>query len=105
MQKEQALEQFGVVNPQTGEVEIDRVALKKSFVERGVYISKEIEFLKRDLKAVVTEAVDDHDFDKTNLNALIKHSHKNAIDEEMFKLERLRGEIEKMFESVEYDDE
>lgn len=97
MNKELALEKFGIVNDETGEVEIDRLALKKAFVERGVYILKEIDVLKGDLKEVVSEAEDDHNINKSNLSALIKHSFKNRIDDEIEKLEDLRAEINNLF--------
>lgn len=101
MNKELALERFGVVNEETGEVVVDRDALKRDFINRGVRILHEIDMLKEDAKAIVDEAVSDHKFSKANISALIKHTHKNEIDLEIEKLEIIRAELNNLFEEDE----
>lgn len=98
MDNELAIQKFGIVNEETGEVVVDRNSLKKAFIERGVYLLKEMDGLKDDLKSVIDEAVDDHDFNRSNMSALIKHTFNDRINDEIEKLEDLRSEINNLFE-------
>lgn len=91
------VEKFGVVDDEsTGELVVDRVAELKDFVNRGVYVLKEIDTLKQDMKELVEEA-DELGYDKAELKALIKHAHKNSIHEEIEKLEAIQTKLDNLF--------
>ena len=96
MNIEQRLEKFGVVDQETGEMVIDQIAEKKSFVERGVYLMKEIDMLKEEIASLVEEA-DDKGYEKKEVKALIKYAHKNSISEEIEKLEDIQVKLDNMF--------
>lgn len=90
------LDKFGVVDESTGEMVVDRVAELKDFVNRGVYVLKEIDTLKQDMKELVEEA-DELGYDKAELKALIKHAHKNSLAEEIEKLEAIQTKLDNLF--------
>lgn len=90
------VEKFGVVEEATGELVVDRVAELKDFVNRGVYVLKEIDTLKQDMKELVEEA-DELGYDKVELKALIKHAHKNSIADEIEKLEAIQTKLDNLF--------
>ena len=92
----QRIAKFSKVDQQTGEVILDTEAEKKSFVERGVYILKEIDMLKEDISSLVDEA-DDKGYEKKEVKALIKYAHKNSIEEEIEKLEEIQVKLGNMF--------
>lgn len=91
------IEKHGTVNPETGEVEVDRTSLKREYVNRGVYLLREIDMLKGDLKALVEDAKEDHNFNKAALNKLIKYVHDNTIEEDIADLEEIKVEITNLF--------
>ena len=90
------VEKFGVIDESTGELVVDQVAELKDFVNRGVYVLKEIDTLKQDMKELVEEA-DELGYDKAELKALIKHAHKNSIHEEIEKLEAIQTKLDNLF--------
>ena len=90
------LDKFGIVDESTGELVVDRVAELKDFVNRGVYVLKEIDTLKQDMKELVEEA-DELGYDKAELKALIKHAHKNSLTEEIEKLEAIQTKLDNLF--------
>lgn len=94
--EQELLDNFGVTDEETGEVVVDRNALLKSLVERGVYILNEQDTLKEDLKAVVNEA-GEYDFDKVEVKALIKHVYKNTIQSEIDALQEIQVKIDNLF--------
>ena len=96
VQLAQRIAKFSKVNQQTGEVILDTEAEKKSFVERGVYLLKEIDMLKEDISSLVDEA-DDKGYEKKEVKALIKYAHKNSIEEEIEKLEEIQVKLGNMF--------
>ena len=96
VQLAQRIAKFSKVDQQTGEVILDTEAEKKSFVERGVYILKEIDMLKEDISSLVDEA-DDKGYEKKEVKALIKYAHKNSIEEEIEKLEEIQVKLGNMF--------
>lgn len=96
MNIEQRVEKFPKIDENTGEITLDREAEKKSFVERGVYLLKEVDVLKQDSKELIEEA-DAFGYDKTELKALIKYAHKNSIDDEIEKLEEIQVKLGNMF--------
>src|SRR5574344_1069196 len=89
------IEKFGVTD-ENGEIVVSREAELKDFVNRGVYILKEIDTLKQDMKELIDEA-DELDYDKTELKALIKHAHKNSLTEEIEKLEAIQVKLDNLF--------
>ena len=96
VQLAQRIAEFSKVDQQTGEVILDTEAEKKSFVERGVYLLKEIDMLKEDISSLVDEA-DDKGYEKKEVKALIKYAHKNSIEEEIEKLEEIQVKLGNMF--------
>src|SRR5574344_1260894 len=94
--EDERMEKFGVADEATGEMVIDHVAELKDFVNRGVYILKEIDTLKQDMKELIEEA-DELDYDKSELKSLIKHAHKNSIHEEIEKLEAIQVKLDNLF--------
>lgn len=96
VQLAQRIAKFSKVDQQTGEVILDTEAEKKSFVERGVYLLKEIDMLKEDISSLVDEA-DDKGYPKKEVKALIKYAHKNSIEEEIEKLEEIQVKLGNMF--------
>ena len=96
VQLAQRIAKFSKVDQQTGEVILDTEAEKKSFVERGVYLLKEIDMLKEDISSLVDEA-DDKGYEKKEVKALIKYAHKNSIEEEIEKLEEIQVKLGNMF--------
>lgn len=94
--EDERMEKFGVVDQETGEMVIDRVTELKDFVNRGVYILKEIDTLKQDMKELIDEA-DELLYNKAELKALVKHAHKNSIHEEIEKLEAIQVKLDNLF--------
>lgn len=92
---EERLEKFGVAN-EDGEIVIDREAMLRGYIERGVYVLKEQDTLKEDFKAIIAEAKEDS-YDTANLKALIKHTYKNQIAEEIAELETIQQRLNDLF--------
>lgn len=74
----------------------DRAELKRKLIDRGVRLLHEQDTLKEDMKELVEEA-DAKGFDKTEIKALIKHTYKNQITEEIEKLEAIRSELSNLY--------
>ena len=100
VQLKQRIANFSKVDQETGEVVFDTEAEKKSFVERGVYLLKEIDMLKEDISSLVDEA-DDKGYEKKEMKSLIKYAHKNSIEEEIEKLEEVQVKLDNMFNNGE----
>lgn len=96
MELQQRIEKFGKVDENTGEIVLDREAEQKSFVERGVYLMKEIDMLKEEISSMADEA-DDKGYPKKEIKALIKYAHKNSIQEDIEKLEAIEVKLNNMF--------
>lgn len=92
--QDELLEQFGVAD-EFGEIVIDRVALTRSIVERGVNILNEIDVLKNDSKELLDEA-DVYGLNKSELKDLIKYTHKNTIVDEIDKLEGIQSRLDNL---------
>lgn len=92
--QDELLEQFGVAD-EFGEIVVDRVALTRSIVERGVNILKEIDVLKADSKELLDEA-DVYGLNKSDLKDLIKYTHKNTIVDEIDKLEGIQSRLDNL---------
>ena len=86
MNVQERLEKFGIVDQDTGELVIDKVAEKKSLIDAGVRLLHEIETLKVGIKEILEDAKD-RGYDKKNLKALMDNVFKSEIDE---KIEELR---------------
>lgn len=95
---EQRLEKFGVADEE-GVIQIDRVAEKKDFINKGVYILKEIDTLKQSMKEIIENA-DELGYDKSQLKTLIKHAHKNSLQEDIEKLEVIQSELDSLFNDI-----
>ena len=96
MNIEERIEKFPKIDEDTGEIMLDRESEKKSFVERGVYLLKEIDMLKEDISSLVDEA-DDKGYEKKEVKALIKYAHKNSIEEEIIALEEIKSGLDNLF--------
>ena len=94
--EQQRLEAFGKPNPETGELVVDRGMLLKSYVEKGLYILKEIDMLKSDTKQLLDEAESDS-IDKSELKTLIKYAYKDTLSAEIEKLEEVQAKLNNMF--------
>ena len=102
MNIEQRLEKFGVVDQETGELVIDKVAEKKSLIDAGVRLLHEIETLKSDIKEILEDSKE-RGYDKKNVKALMDNVFKSEIDEKIEELESLRTEINNLYEGGEYE--
>ena len=102
MNIEERLEKFGVVDQETGEMVIDRIAEKKDFVSKGVYILKEIDNLKEDLKTILDDSKE-AGYDKKQIKLLIDNVFKNQIREKISELEAIETEIHNLYEGGEDD--
>ena len=100
MNLENRLNKFGVVDQETGELVIDKVAEKKSLIDSGVRLLHEIETLKSDIKEILEDAKD-RGYDKKNVKALMDNVFKSEIDEKIEELESLRTEIHNLYEGGE----
>ena len=89
------VETFGKADD-NGEIVVDRVALKKDFIERGVRILQEMETLKGDLKELLQETKD-RAYDKAEMKKLIEQQYQYTLDEEIEERERLKVELNNLF--------
>lgn len=96
MNIEQRIEKFPKINETTGEITLDREAEKKSFVERGVYLMKEIDMLKEEITSLVEEA-DDKGYPKKQLKQLINAVFRNELEEKIRELESIKDEIDVLY--------
>lgn len=101
---QEIIEKHGKVNQETGELEVDRTSLKREYVNRGVYVLKEIDILKGDLRSLLEDSKELHGFNKSELGKLVKYVHKNSIDDEIADLEDIQSQITNLFPE-ECDDE
>lgn len=93
--EEQLIEKFPKVD-EDGTLTVDRLALKRHIVDRGVYVLKEIDVLKQDLKEIAEEAVE-YAFNKAEINKLIKFAHKNSIESEIEELEEIQVKLDILY--------
>lgn len=100
MNIEQRLEKFGVVDQETGEMVVDRIAEKKDFIDRGVRILVEIDNLKEDLKTILDDSKE-AGYDKKQIKLLIDNVFKNTIREKISELEAIETEIHNLYEGGE----
>lgn len=96
MYTEQEMDQFGIINEETGEVEVCRQSLKRNFIERGVRILHKQETLKQDLAALLDEAKEKK-FDKKQVKQLIANSFRNEIEQKIQELEDIQSELDNLF--------
>ena len=100
MNVQERLEKFGIVDQETGELVIDKVAEKKSLIDSGVRLLHEIETLKSDIKEILEDSKE-RGYDKKNVKALMDNVFKSEIDEKIEELESLRTEINNLYEGGE----
>ena len=91
LDKDELIERFGVAD-ESGELVVDRHALLKDIINRGVLLLRAIDSLKEDSKKIVAEA-DEYGFDKAEVKALIKYAHKDSIDSEVEALLELQVKL------------
>ena len=68
----------------------------KDAVVRGVNILESIDNLKADLKAIAEYIKEDLDVSPREFNAVVKHSHKNQIAEELEQLALIESVVNKI---------
>ena len=100
MNIEERLEKFGIVDQETGEMVIDKVAEKKNFIDRGVHILVDIDNSKEDLKTILEDAKE-AGYDKKQVKLLIDNVFKNTIREKISELEAIETEINNLYEGGE----
>lgn len=100
MNIEQRLEKFGIVDQETGELVIDKIAEKKNFIDRGVHILVDIDNSKEDLKTILEDAKE-AGYDKKQVKLLIDNVFKNTIREKISELEAIETEINNLYEGGE----
>lgn len=95
MTQEELIERFGVADAD-GVIVVDREALLRDIINRGVYLLKETDTLKEDLKEVVAESKE-YGFVKTEVSELIKHAYKNTIQDQIDDLRAVQAKLDKLF--------
>lgn len=93
---EQRIEKFNTIDPETGELVLDKELLLKDYIKRGVEILKEIDLLKMDTKQLLEDAEDDK-IDKSELKSLIKYAYKDTISAEIERLEGVQSKLNNIF--------
>lgn len=96
MNIEQRLEKFGIVDQETGELVIDKVAEKKSLIDAGVRLLHEIETLKSDIKEILEDSKE-RGYDKKSLKLIIDNVFKNEISEKIAELQQIELEISNLY--------
>ena len=100
MNVQDRLEKFGIVDQETGELVIDKIAEKKNFIDRGVHILVDIDNSKEDLKTILEDAKE-AGYDKKQVKLLIDNVFKNTIREKISELEAIETEIHNLYEGGE----
>lgn len=95
MYTEQEIEKFGVAD-ENGEIIVDRTELKKDFIKRGVSLLVQQESLKEQLASLMKE-VKEKKYDTKEVGALIKHTHKNSIEEKIEELQVIQTTLDNLF--------
>lgn len=95
MYTEEEFEKFGVTDD-SGEIVVDRTALKKDFIKRGVSLLVQQESLKEQLKSVMKE-VKEKEYDTKEVGALIKHAYKNSIEAQIEELQEIQTTLDNLF--------
>lgn len=68
----------------------------KEAVGRGVNILESIDNLKADLKSIAEDMKEDLDIATKDFNAVVKHTHKRGLDDEIEHLDFLKNIIDKI---------
>ena len=100
MNIEEKLERFGKTDESTGEIVVDQVALKKFFVEKVVYLLREQDNLKEDVKTVLDDAKD-AGLDKKLIKNIADNVFKNELDTKIAELQAIEVEIASLYEGDE----
>lgn len=100
MNVQERLEKFGIVDQDTGELIIDKIAEKKDFIDKGVRILVSIDNSKEDLKTVLEDSKE-AGYDKKQIKLLIDNVFKNQIREKISELEAIETEINNLYEGGE----
>lgn len=100
MNIEDKLEHFGKTDESTGEIVVDQVAMKKFFVEKVVYLLREQDNLKEDVKTVLDDAKD-AGLDKKLIKNIADNVFKNELDAKIAELQAIEVEIANLYEGEE----
>lgn len=95
MYTEEEFEKFGITDG-SGEIVVDRTALKKDFIKRGVSLLVQQESLKEEIKSVMKE-VKEKEYDTKEVGALIKHAYKNSIEAQIEELQEIQTTLDNLF--------
>ena len=94
--EQQRLEAFGKPNPETGELVVDKVLVKKDLIEQGVRILHEQELLKEAMNELLDYSKD-LEYDKKQMKKLIDNAFKNTLQEKIDELVGVQKELEELF--------
>jgi uncharacterized protein (UPF0335 family) len=100
MNIEEKLERFGKADESTGEIVVDQVAMKKFFVEKVVYLLREQDNLREDVKTVLDDAKD-AGLDKKLIKNIADNVFKNELDAKIAELQAIEVEIANLYEGDE----
>ena len=98
--QEQLIEKYGITDPDTGEVVVDKVAQKKDIIAEGVKALVQIESLKEQIKDIL-EYAKEEGFDKKRIKALMENAYRYKLDDEIEALEEVRTDFNNLFGEAE----
>ena len=96
MDIEKKLELFGKIDEDTGEIVVDIATMKKYFVEKVVYLLRDIDNMKEDIKTVLDDAKD-AGLDKKLIKLIADNVFKNEIQSKIAELQNIEVEIQNMY--------
>lgn len=99
MNIEEKLELFGKTED-TGEIVVDIAKMKKHFVEKVVYLLRDADNIKEDIKTVLDNAKD-AGLDKKLIKNIADNVFKNELDAKIAELQAIEVEIHNLYEGGE----
>lgn len=100
MNIEQKLELFGKTDESTGEIVVDITAMKKHFVEKVVYLLRDADNIKEDIKTVLDDSKA-AGLDKKSIKLIADNVFKNEIESKIAELQAVGVEIRNLYEGGE----
>lgn len=100
MNIEEKLELFGKTDEDTGEIVVDIAKMKKHFVEKVVYLLRDADNIKEDIKTVLDDAKD-AGLDKKLIKNIADNVFKNELDAKIAELQAIEVEINNLYEGGE----
>ena len=100
MNIEEKLELFGKTDEDTGEIVVDIAKMKKHFVEKVVYLLRDADNIKEDIKTVLEDSKA-AGLDKKSIKLIADNVFKNEIESKIAELQAVEVEIRNLYESGE----